>query len=239
MTIDMDGIPIELTRKRMRTIRLTLRPPDGQALVSAPMRTSLAEIKDFLATRVTWIRKHQERMRGQLVEPAREYLPGERHLLWGQAYDLVVEPVSGRASVLLRDNLLVLLVKPDSTLKRREALVKAWYRRQLEAALPPLATAWEARLGVKAAGFSLWQMKSRWGSCNPRTALVRLNLELARKPPECLEYVLVHELVHLLEASHGPRFKALMDRFMPDWRERRKRLNSKGFSAPEGSSSIS
>ena len=239
MIIDIDGIEIELTRKRIRTMRLTIKPPLGEAQVSAPLRTSMAEIRSFLASRTSWIRKHRERMLGEEPEPVREYREGEPQLVWGRQVALALEEIPGRAQVRLEGDRLLLRCKPDSTIEARGVLIARWYRRQIEAAVPPLAAEWEALLGVRASAYSYWQMKTRWGSCNARTAVIRLNIDLARKPIASLEYVLVHELVHLLEASHGPRFKALMDRFMPDWRSRRKDLNRKAKAAPEDSSNIS
>jgi hypothetical protein len=225
MTIELEDLAIEVTRKKIRNLRISIHPPAGEVRLSAPMRTSLAEIREFAASRLGWIKKHREKLRVQKTESRLDYVTGERHLVWGHSHTLQIEEMQVPPSVELLEDVILLRVRPGSDRERRGTLVTAWYRRQVEAALPPLIKAWEPRMSVEVKGFSMRQMKTRWGSCNTRDGSIRLNTELAKKPRECLEYVLVHEMVHLIEASHNARFKALMDRFLPPWRETRRLLN--------------
>ncbi len=223
-TIELGDIAIDVVRKNIRRINLRVCPPDGSARISAPLRMSLDVIRAFAISRVNWVRKHQQRMRERPSAMPLEYVDGESHYLWGRPYLLQVREADAPAKVELRDDMLVLNVRPGTKTRKKQSLLDEWYRDRLMEALPELTGKWEWLSGVKAGRYSARKMKTRWGSCNPRTGDIRLNTELAKKSRECLEYVLVHELVHVLEPSHNHRFKALMDRFMPEWRVVRKRL---------------
>ena len=195
--ITLDEITIEVVRKKVKNLNLTVRPPHGEVRISAPRRASLAEIRDFARSKLEWIRKHRARIRQQASRPRRD-LPDLRGLDQAGSHE------------------------------ERRAAIDAWYRERVRAAVPPLLQLWEPRLGVKVAGVQVRRMKTRWGSCTPARRTIRLNSELAARPPELLEYILVHELVHLLEPSHNRRFYALMDRYLPDWRERKEALERRG-----------
>ena len=222
--IELGDIAIDVVRKNIRHIHLRVCPPNGSARISAPLRMSLDVIRAFAISRVNWVRKHQQRMRERPQAMPLEYVDGESHYLWGRPYLLQVREADASAKVELRDGVLVLNVRRGTKTRKKQSLLDEWYRDRLMEALPELTGKWERLTGVKAGRYSARKMKTRWGSCNPRTGDIRLNTELAKKSRECLEYVLVHELVHVLEPSHNHRFKALMDRFMPAWRAARKRL---------------
>jgi predicted metal-dependent hydrolase len=214
-------------RKDIRHIRLSVHPPDGAVRISAPLRMDSLVIRAFAASKLDWILRQRGKLGGKAREPRHRYVDGERFDVWGTGYPLRVVEREGAPKAALSNGTLLLQVRPGADTARRRDIVDRWYRTQVQQALPPLLAVWEPRIGVKAARFHVRRMKTRWGSCNCRAAGIRLNTELAKKPRECLEYVLVHELVHLLEPTHGPRFKALMDRFLPEWKERRRRLNGK------------
>ena len=222
---ELDGFVVDVVRKNIKNVHLRVYPPPGRVQISAPTRMSLDAIRLFAASRLRWIRKQQEKQIHQERDPAREYTDGERHYVWGQRFLLQVFKENAAPSVQMRDDTLLLRIRPNANVVTRKAAVESWYRQLVKDEVPPLIAAWEARLGVTARGFFVQRMKTRWGSCNPRAGTIRLNTALASKPRECLEYVVVHEMVHLLEASHGPRFVALMDRFTPNWRDERDRLN--------------
>jgi predicted metal-dependent hydrolase len=223
-TIEIGDIAIELVRKNIRHINLRVCPPHGNVRISAPLRMSPEVIRAFAISRLNWVRKHQQRMRERPQAMPLEYVDGESHYLWGRPYLLQVCEADASAKVELRDGMLVLNVRRGTKTRKKQSQLDEWYRDRLMETLPELAGKWERLTGVKAGRYSARKMRTRWGSCNPRTGDIRLNTELAKKSRECLEYVLVHELVHVLEPSHNHRFKALMDRFMPAWRGARKRL---------------
>jgi len=223
--MELDGIEIDVVRKDIRTIRLSVHPPDGTVRLSAPLRMDPDVIRAFAVSKLDWIRRHQWRIRAEVREPPREFVDRENHPVWGTRRLLKVVERDAAPRVELRQDVLVLQVRPGTDTARRRAIMDRWYGGLLKEAAPPLLELWEPRIGVKAKRLDARRMKTKWGSCNCRAACIRLNTELARMPRECLEYVLVHELVHLLEPSHGPRFRSLMDRFLPEWKERRKRLS--------------
>lgn len=216
---------IDVIRKRMRSIRLSVHPPDGRVRMSAPLRMALDTLRLFATAKLDWIRTQQTRVRQQPRKPVQEFRDGEAHFVWGRPFALKVEEVKAPPTVVLREDTLVLRVRPGATLKKKEAVLEAWYRDVLEKAAPPLFAKWEPVMGVKVASLLTRRMRTRWGTCDTRTHSIRLNTELVKKPAECLEYVVVHEMTHLLEASHNRRFKSLMTRFLPDWAERKRRLN--------------
>jgi predicted metal-dependent hydrolase len=185
----------------------------------------LDALRVFAHSKLEWIRAKQHKLRTQQREPERKFLDAENHTVWGKCYLLRIVETNAAPNVKLLHNTLALHIRPGSDTHRRRDVLDAWYREQIRAAVPALLEQWEARIGVKATCIQVRRMKTRWGGCNTRTGLIRLNTELARKPPACLEYVVVHELVHLLEPSHNHRFKSLMDGFLPNWRQIKKVLN--------------
>lgn len=230
--IQLGGITVEVVLKKVRNINLTVLPPGGRVRISAPRRTSMKTIRAFAVSNLDWIRKQRARLReherrtppGQ-VEPKRRYVDGEIHPVWGKRYRLAIREVDEGPSARLTRDRLVLRVRPRTTKADRQALLEGWYRDQIREALPPMLRHWERRLQVKVEHVYVRRMRTRWGSCNPEACTIRLNTELATRPPELLEYIVVHELVHLLEPTHNGRFHSLMDRYLPDWKERRDALN--------------
>ncbi len=223
--IYLDDIPVAVVRKRIRNLRMSVHPPDGAVRIAAPTRMSIDTVRAFVLSKLEWIRRHQRKFREWERETPREYLDRESHLVWGERRLLRVEERETPPQVLLDPDLLVLRVRPGTDAAGRHAVVAAWQREQVRQAASPLIDAWGARLGVAVTRLYVRSMKTRWGTCNIRARTIRLNSELARKPPECLEYIVVHEMVHLLEPSHNQQFKDLMDRYLPTWRELRRALN--------------
>jgi predicted metal-dependent hydrolase len=183
-------------------------------------------IRVFAISKIGWIKQQQAKVRRQERESAREYLDRESHYLWGKRYLLQVIEDDAAPRVEVRLGSLLLRVRPGADDATKEAVVAGWYRHLLRTAVPPLIHAWEPKLNVTVSRFYVQHMKTKWGSCNPDAGAIRLNTELAKKPRECLDYIVLHEMVHLLEPTHGPKFVNRMDRFMPNWRATRDLLNS-------------
>ena len=223
--IEVGGIPVDVVFKNIKNVHLSVHPPTGRVRVAAPEHMKLDTIRVYLIARMDWIRKHQQKFQAQERETRREYLDRESHYVWGRRYLLKVREENRVPSVELKHNQMVLTVRPGAKVEKREAVVTAWYRDQVHNAVIPLIEKWEPTLGVKVDQIIVRRMKTRWGSCTSPKRLIRLNTELAKKPRECLDYILVHEMVHLLEPSHNATFTNLMDKFMPQWRHLRDELN--------------
>ncbi|MBM3982339.1 MAG: M48 family metallopeptidase [Planctomycetes bacterium] len=223
--IQLGDLAIGVTLKDIKNVHLSVHPPAGRVTISAPRRMNLDTVRVFAVSKLDWIRSQQRKIREQEREPEREYLERESHYVWGKRYLLSVVERDEPPAVELKHTTLLLSVRPGSGKEKREAVVDAWYRELVRQAIPALAALWEPRMGVKVARFFVQRMKTRWGSCNPTTRSIRLNTDLAKKPRECLEYILVHEMCHLLEPTHNARFVALMDRFIPRWQYHRNVLN--------------
>ena len=223
--IELGGIVLDVIKKDIKNIHLSVYPPSGKVRLSAPARMNLDTIRLFAISKLGWIRQQQKKLCAQERESQREYLDRESHYVWGRRVLLKVVEEVGAPGVQHHHSKLFVHVRPGTDEMTREEVVAGWYRQLLKTAVPALIEAWEPRLKVKVSGFYVQQMKTKWGSCNPSSGTIRLNTELAKKPRECIEYIVVHEMIHLIEPTHGPRFIALMDRFMPAWRETRELLN--------------
>ena len=223
--IQLGEITIEVLHKDIKNIHLIVNPPQGAVRISAPLRMDLARIRIFAISKLTWIKQQQAKLSNQLREAPREYLDRESHYLWGDRYLLNVIEKDGVPQIHLKHRTMNLQVRPGSDRFKKHAALDAIYRRELKAAIPSMIEKWEKLMGVNVTGFTVRKMKTKWGSCSPAAQTIRLNLELAKKPTEYLEYVIVHEMVHLLEPTHNPRFIALMDQFIPQWRSYREALN--------------
>ncbi len=223
--LELGEISLDVVRKDIKNVHLSVHPPTGRVTIAAPSRMTLDTIRLFAIAKLGWIRKQQKALREQERDSQREYLNRESYYLWGKRYLLKVVEEAAAPRVEVRHSRLVLHVRPGATVAKREAVVASFYREQLKDSVPSVIEAWQPRLKVKVSGFHVQQMKTKWGSCNPAAKTIRLNTELAKKPRECLEYIVVHEMVHLLEPTHGLRFLALMDRYIPAWRETRNLLN--------------
>ena len=223
--IQLGEMPVDVVRKGIKNIHLSVHPPTGKVRIAAPARISLDTIRVFAISKLGWIRQQQKKLQEQDRETPREYLDRESHYVWGQRYLLNILEKEEPPSVELTASRLILQVRPNTTRQKKQATVDEWYRDQLKNAATPLLAKWERFIGVKVQRLFVQQMKTKWGSCNPRSESIRLNTELAKKPRDCLEYIVVHELIHLLEPTHNARFIALMDQFMPKWQLYRKSLN--------------
>ena len=225
MTIRIEDIDVEVERKMIRGMRLAVYPPDGRVRMSVPFYISEREVRDFLVQKWQWICRSREKVLARPRNKSREYVSGEQHLFFGKRYTLQVESVSsGTHEVAIEGDQIILRCRPQTTAERREAILYEWYRAQLHLVLEQMVNEWLFRIGEAPVEWSTRRMKSEWGSCIARKRKLLFNLELARVPRECVEYVVVHELTHLAVQNHGPAFKALMTERLPDWKERRKQL---------------
>lgn len=224
--LQIGELEVEVLRKDIKNVHLSVLPPTGKVRISAPAHMKLDTLRVYALSRLQWIRTQQRKIRSQERETPRDYSERESHYLWGRRYLLTIVEEEAPPKVERTHRHLILQVRPGATSEKRGEVLAAWYRDQLREAVPPLIARWEPILGVKVEKVFIQHMKTKWGGCNPRRGTIRLNTELAKKPPECLEYLVVHEMVHFLEPTHNERFIALMDRFMPNWRGRRNLLNS-------------
>lgn len=224
--IIIDGISIELEKKKIKNMYLRILPPDGRAHISAPLRMKEEEIRAFVLSRMDWVREQQTRMRQRHTQTNIQYKSGERVLVWGKAYTLNLKENSSNNQIELNENIVLSVKGSNRSADELKKLLDHWYRVQLEKEALPLIERWERIIGVKTDGLRIRDMKTRWGTCNIRSKIICLNLQLAKKPLHCLEYVVVHELVHLLEGSHNKIFKGYMDHFLPQWRQTKKELNT-------------
>ncbi len=224
-TLFFDDIEITVVRKRVKNINLAIYPPYGEVWVSAPQRSSDELIRSVISSRLQWIRKKREALLARALPAPVHMVTNERHLVFGQEYQLLVIERTGPSKVSITcDNQLHLVVKPGTESEKKKAILYEWYRARLRERIPNLVDKWQRIVGVEINEWRIRRMKTRWGTCNISDKRIWLNLELARPPLQCLEYVIVHELVHLLERYHNRNFWSLMDRFMPDWEKRRAEL---------------
>ncbi|MDO5785116.1 MAG: SprT family zinc-dependent metalloprotease [Eubacteriales bacterium] len=223
----INGIPVTVDRRNIKSLNLYVKPPDGKVRVSAPMRTGDRTIRAFVQSHVDWIQKQQENMRASF--PQHKYVTGETVLVFGEQVPLfVIDATSKRTcGARLEERRLVLTVPAESTVEQREKLLRSWQREQLKEIADGMLQRWAKLMYVQVNEWHIKRMKTKWGSCNFHAHRIWLNLALAEQPVECVEYVVVHELCHLLEPSHSTRFWNLMTQYLPDWKERRTRLNTR------------
>ena len=224
--IKLGDIAVDVVLKDIKNVHLSIYPPTGRARISAPSRMNIDTIRVFAISKLGWIKQQQAKLRGQERETPREYLDRESHYVWGKRYLLKLVKANAAPDVELKHSRMILRVRPGTNDEMRQAIVAQWYREQIKAAVPDLIAKWEPMIGVKVERVFVQKMKTKWGSCNAATRSIRLNTELAKKPVQCLEYIVVHELVHLLERRHNDRFIALMNESLPHWRQFRKLLNT-------------
>ena len=223
--INLGDITVDVILKDIKNVHLSVYPPTGRVRISAPMRMRADTIRVFAISKLDWIKQQQKKLYAQERETRRDFVERESHYLWGKRFLLVVSEVDEPPSVEVKHNRILLQVRPRSDLAKRNAVVEQWYREQLKNAVPQLLAQWQPLLKVRVEQIFVQRMKTRWGSCNHYSQTIRLNTELAKKPAECLEYILVHEMLHLLEPTHNARFVALMNQFMPKWEVLRRSLN--------------
>ena len=224
-TLKLGAITVDVLKKDIKNVHLSVHPPAGKVKISAPLRMDLSTIRIFAVSKLSWIKQQQKKVTEQERESPREYVERESHYVWGKRYLMTVVEDGRPPKIELRHNKMVMHVRPASNAERRRELLDEWYRMQIRAAVRPLIAKWEVVMGVEVDRVFVQRMKTKWGSCSRRSTSIRLNTELAKKPPECLEYVVVHEMAHIIEPTHGPRFIELMDRLMPNWRFHRQLLN--------------
>jgi predicted metal-dependent hydrolase len=223
--IRLGDISIQVTRKAIKNVHLSVHPPDGRVTLSAPENTRLEVARAYAISRLGWIRQQQEKLRGQARETPRRFIQRESHYLWGRRYLLTVVGEEAKPGVSLDHRHITLEVRPGSSEKKRAEIIHEWHKGLLHDFIPDLIRKWEPKLGVNVAAYFLQRMKTKWGSCNHRAGHIRLNTELVKKPKDLVEYVVVHEMVHLIEPTHSNRFIAILSEHYPTWREARAELN--------------
>ena len=223
--IELGDIAVDVVKKDIKNIHLSVYPPAGKVRISAPLRMDIDTIRVFAITKLGWIKSQQKKLREQQRETPREYLDRESHYVWGKRYLLKVIEKEAAPEVELKHSKMLLQIRPATSDEKKQDVLDAWYREQLKEVVPVLIAKWQPLMGVKVEKFFVRKMKTKWGSCSPKAKSIRLNTDLAKKPPECLEYIVVHEMVHLLEPTHNSRFISLMDQFMPKWRFYKDELN--------------
>ncbi len=225
--IIVNDIEIEVIRKKIKNIHLTVHPPEGQVRLSVPKWMDDKAIRDFIVSKIAWIKKHQNRMALQDKVMIQNFLSGESHLFLGDTYLLNVIETNEKQRVELRDaKFMDLYVKPGQTSAGREKVLIEWYRKELKKRIPVTIEKWEKIIGVNVNEWAVKRMKTKWGSCNIAAKRIWINLELAKKKPQYLDYIIVHELLHLLERYHNEHFKILMKQFLPDWKNIQSELNN-------------
>lgn len=219
-------IEIEVLKKKIKNINLSVHPPDGRVRLSVPDRMNSEDIRIFVLSKLSWIEKHREKFKNQKSQARKDFISGESHYFFGRRYILKLLETNGKQYVEIKNNKdISLYSRPGSSLEQRERLMIEWYRQELKSIVPEYIKKWEAIVGVKVEEWGVKRMKTRWGSCNIQAKRIWINLELAKKNPICLEYIIVHEMVHILERKHNDRFRSYMDKFLPNWRSIEIELN--------------
>lgn len=228
--LELGNIVIDVEHKDIKNIHLSVYPPNGKVHISAPNRMDLDTIRVFAISKLQWIKKQQEAFKQQQRETPREFLTRESHYVLGKRYLMKVILQDAKPKVVKKHKEIELYVRPETTIEKRKEILDEWYRQELKELLPDIISKWEQTIGVQINEFGIKKMKTKWGTCNADAKRIWLNLELAKKPVECIEYIVVHELVHLIERKHNERFISLMNDFMPKWRFHRDELNRLPFS---------
>ena len=230
--ITIGNIDIDLIRKNIKNIHLSVYPPDGRVRLAVPERMNDEAVRLFATSKLAWITKQRKKFSEQDRQTAREFVSGESHYYFGTRYLLNVVETTGKQHIELRTNKYIdLYVRPESTVEKREKIMSDWYRQSLKKVIPDYIKKWEKIMRVTVNDWGVKLMKTRWGTCNVQDKRIWINLELAKKNPRCLEYIIVHEMVHLLERHHNKKYKAYMDKFLPNWKSIKNELN--GFQRSE------
>jgi predicted metal-dependent hydrolase len=222
-----DDLEIEIHRKKVKHIYLKLDKTTAKPIIVASNRVSQKLIQEFIQSKLNWIKKHQTSILSRKISPPKKYESGEFHSFFGKEYELRIEFTQGISSFTIVDDCFLLKTKPDTETDKIQWLIERFYREQLNKEIPLLIAKWEPIMKVKVNEFGIKKMKTKWGTCNILAKRIWLNLELAKRPYQCLEYVVVHEMVHLLERNHTPRFHAFMTQFLPNWKESKLALNER------------
>jgi predicted metal-dependent hydrolase len=225
-SLTVRGIDVDVTYKDIKNLHIAVHPPAGRVRVAAPRRFDDDRVRLVVIQRLSWIKRQRDQLQAAARQSEREMVTGESHYVWGVRRRLEVVERRGRPHVEIEGERLAVYAPSEATSERRRDVLDRWYRSQLRHALPSLIAKWEAKLDLSVSKWSIRRMKTKWGSCNRDTGHMSFNVELAKKHPDCLDYVVAHEMAHLLERNHGERFTQLMDGILPDWRSRRDELNS-------------
>lgn len=231
--IQLGDISILVTRKAIKNVHLSVHPPDGRVTLAAPLSTRLEVARAYAISKLSWIRDQQEQLRNQARETPRQFIERESHYLWGRRHLLTIIERDAKPAVSLDHRRISLSVRPGSDQAKRAEVMHTWHKSLLHQVVPGMIQHWEPRLGVSVGAYFLQRMKTKWGGCNPEARHIRLNTELVKKPKDLLEYVIVHEMTHLLEPTHSDRFIALLTKHYPTWREARAELNELPLGAEE------
>ncbi len=223
--IHIGEIAIAVTLKDIKNVHLSVHPPDGRVTLAAPTTTRLEVARAYAISKLGWIREQRRKLAAQARETPRQFVTRESHYLWGRRHLLAVVYRDAKPTVSVDPKRITLAVRPGSTEAKRAEVMHEWHKSLLHEVIPPLIKKWEPRLKVRVKGYFLQRMKTKWGGCNHRAGHIRLNTELVKKPKDLLEYVIVHEMAHLLEPVHSERFVDLLDKHWPTWRECRAELN--------------
>lgn len=224
--MELGEILVDVVFKDIKNIHLGVYPPSGRVRVSAPVRMKPDTIRAFVISKLSWIKQQQRKLREQERETPREYLNRESHYFWGERYLLQVREEQAPPEIQIKPGRMILRVRPQTGENQMQAILSQFYRDQIKAKAAPIIAKWEPVMNVMVKKIHVQKMKTKWGSCNAKARAIRLNTELAKKPKHCLEYIIVHEMTHLLVPTHNDRFIALIDSFMPNWRIHRDELNS-------------
>lgn len=223
--IEIGNITVDVFRKKIKNLHLAVQPPEGRVRIASPLRVKDEAIRLFVTSKLPWIKRQQRKFREQEREREREFLSRESHYFFGHRYLLNVIEHDGPPEVILKKNTIDMYVRTGTTTEKRRTIMNEWYRKEIRKVIPELLEKWEKITGVSVAQWRVKLMKTRWGTCNIKAKRIWFNLELAKKPVICLEYIIVHELVHLLERHHNENFVKLMEQFMPQWKKYREELN--------------
>ena len=215
--LQLGNITVDVILKDIKNVHLSVYPPGGRVRISAPQRMDMDTIRVFAISKLAWIKEQQKKLQDQARETQREYLDRESHYVWGERYLLKVIESNAPAVITLKHRQIQLHIRPGTDDEKKQRLMESWYREQIKQTVVSVIAKWEPILGAKVKRVFVQHMKTKWGSCNPDKGHIRLNTELAKKSKECLEYIVLHEMVHLLEKHHNARFIAYMDRLMPQW----------------------
>ena len=224
-TIQIGELTIQVTNKAIKNVHLSVHPPDGRVTLVAPSATRLDVARAYAISRLGWIRQQQEKLRSQARETPRKFIERESHFIWGRRHLMTVKHAEVKPSVRLDHKRITLTVRPGAGAKRRAEVIHEWHKSLLHEVVPSIIKKWQPKLKVHVSSYFLQRMKTKWGSCNHRAGHIRLNTELVKKPKDLLEYVIVHEMAHLLEPTHSERFVAILHKHYPTWREARAELN--------------
>ncbi len=232
--LDLGELNVDVIRKDIKNLHLSVHPPTGRVRIAAPERAGLDTIRAFAVAHLAWIRRNQRKIMMQEREPPREYLDRESHFVWGERVMLRIIERDAAPTVSREHHSLSLQVRPGTSTADRQQIAEGWYRDEVRRAAVPAIAKWEALLNVSVNQVFVQRMKTKWGSCNPITCNIRLNTDLAKKPPECLDYVILHEMTHMRARTHSSEFFGYLDQLMPHWRPVRQLLNDLPLSSVSG-----